>query len=177
MIDTTAVITESNPIYCAFEVFGPAHMSPAMSMNSRIVATTLGYLGLGYLYSKGRDLSKRIFHITDQTKERIQSHHDIAYTVAFNLALSPPMYAASQALAGEELNWEKIAAGTATSLIIGAVNGIPLGYTVEIFRDLTGIKECHRPSYAFFKEKSSKVKRLALASLISLSIGALGAIY
>jgi len=175
VVDTTAIVAESNPIFGAVEL-GLIGMTPAASLNSRVLATTVGYLGLARLYSSGRDFSRRIFNITDQTRERVQAYHDLAYAVTFNFAFSPIMYAAAQRFAGEDLDWKKIALGTGMSLLLGAANGIPLGYSIDVFRDLTGIEECKRPSY-FLKKQSPRVKRLALAGIIALSLGVTGLMY
>lgn len=177
VVDSTALLAESSPIFSAFEV-GIAGMSDATSMNARMLATGIAYIGVGYLFGKGRDLSRKLFKITDQTKERIQHIHDIGYTAAFNLAISPLMYVISQTLAGEGIDLTKIAIGTAAATAFGAVNGSPMGYTVDVFRDLSGVRECNRPSYPnFLKRQNSKVKKGILIGLIGLSIGAMGLIY
>ena len=177
IVDSTAALAEATPVFSAFEV-GIAGMSNATSINARILAAGIFYAGAGYLFGKGRDLSRKLFKITDQTKERMQQIHDIGYTAAFNFAISPPLYAISQTLAGEDINLKKIAIGTATAVAFGAVNGIALGYTVDVFRDLTGLKECNRQSYpGFIKRQSSKVKKGILAGLLGVSIGVIGLIY
>lgn len=177
LVDSTALLAESTPVFAAFEV-GIAGMSDATSMNARMLAAGIAYAGVGYLFGKGRDLSRKLLKITDQTKERIQQICDIGYTVSFNIAVSPPMYAISQTLAGEDIDFGKIAIGTAAAVAFGAINGVPLGYTVDVFRDLSGIKECNRPSYPkFFKGQGKRIKRGILAGLIGASIGISGMIY
>lgn len=177
IIDSTAMLAESTPIFAAFET-GLAGMSDATSINARLLAVGINYAGLGYLFSKGRDLSKKLFKITDKTKEKIQTIHDIAYSGAFNLVFSPPMYALSQTLAGEDINLTKILIGTAAATGFGAINGSPIGYAVDVFRDLSGIKKCNRQSYPnFIKKQGSKIKKGILVGLIGASIGATGLIY
>lgn len=177
VVDSTALLAESTPVFAAFEV-GIAGMSDATSMNARMLAAGIAYAGVGYLFGKGRDLSRKVFKITDQTKERTQHIHDVGYTAAFNLAISPPMYAISQTLAGEDIDLTKIAIGTAAATAFGAVNGSPMGYAVDVFRDLSGVRECNRPSYPkFLKKQSAKVKKGILAGLIGASIGVAGLIY
>lgn len=177
VVDSTALLVESNPLYCALEV-GIAGMSVATSMNARILATGIAYAGVGSLLSKGRDLSRKLFKITDQTKERIQCIHDIGYTAAFNLVTCPPMYAVSQTLAGEDIDPIKIAIGTLAGTIFGSINGPPMGYAVDTFRDLSGIRKCNRLSYPnFLKGQSSKVKKVILTGLVGASIGTMGLIY
>lgn len=177
VVDSTSMLAESHPVFSAFEV-GIAKMSDTTSINARLLATGIAYAGMGYLFGKGRDLSRKFFKITDQTKEKIQHIHDIAYTAAFNLAIAPPMYAVSQILAKEDIDLRKIVIGSATATVFGAVNGSPMGYAVDVFRDLSGIKECNRPSYPnFLKRQSSKIKKGILTGLIAASIGAMGLIY
>ena len=88
-----------------------------------------------------------LFKITDETREVFQYAHDIAYTAALNLLITPPLYAASQMIAGEDLEPNKIAIGTLMATGLGAVNGGFLGYAVDVFRDLTGLVEVNRTSY------------------------------
>lgn len=171
IIDSTACLAEASPVFSIFEV-GVAGLSDATSINARLLSAGLFYGGLGYLFAKGRDLSRKIFRITDKTKEKIQYVHDAAYAGVFTLVTSPPIYAVSQALAGEDIDLTKIAIGTATATLLGGANGSPVGYTIDVFRDLSGIKECNRPSYPnFIKKQSSKVKKGILAGMIAASIG------
>ncbi len=176
-IDSTALLAESTPVFAAFEV-GIAGMSDATSTNARMLAAGIAYAGVGYLFGKGRDLSRKLFKITDLTKERVQHIHDVVYTAAFNLSISPPIYALSQTLAGEDIDLTKIAIGSAAATAFGAVNGSPMGYAVDVFRDLSGVRECNRPSYPkLLKRQSAKVKKGILAGLIGASIGLTGLIY
>ncbi|MDP2908271.1 MAG: hypothetical protein Q8N77_00520 [Nanoarchaeota archaeon] len=177
IIDSTACLAEASPVFSAFEV-GVAGLSDATSINARLLAAGMFYAGFGYLFTKGRDLSRKIFGITDKTKEKIQHAHDAAYAGILTLVTSPPIYAVSQAIAGEDIDLTKIAIGTATATLLGAANGGPVGYAVDVFRDLSGIKECNRTSYpSFLKKQSSKVKKGILAGMIAASIGLMGLVY
>ena len=69
LVDSTAILAESTPIYAAFETF-VAGMSNKVSMTTRVLAATSAYAGLGYVYGKGRDASRRLLKINDTTKER-----------------------------------------------------------------------------------------------------------
>lgn len=133
-VDSTAIMTESTPLYAAFETF-IAGMSPQISLNTRLISAASAYCGLGWVYAKGRDLSRRLFHIDETTKERTQLRHDTAYNAAFNFALSPIFYLAAGARDPKE-----IAIGTACGLAFGAVNGAPMGLAVDAFRDFTGVR-------------------------------------
>lgn len=175
--DSTALLAESTPVFSVFEVYA-TKMSNASSVNARLLAGLIAYAVIGYLFGKGRDISRKYFNIHDKTKESIQTLHDVAYTAGFNFLISPPMYAISQTLANEELDIKKIAIGTLLAGIFGAINGSPMGYAVDIFRDLSGIKECKRPSYPkILKKQNKKVKKLVLAGIIGASIGITSLIY
>lgn len=171
IIDSTAMLAESTPIFAAFET-GLAGMSDEVSINAKLFAAGLTYLGgLGYVYAKGRDLSKKLFKIKDATKEKIQGLHDAVYSGAFNLIVVPAIYFVSEAR-----NIEEIAIGTAGAVAIGLVNGAPMGYAVDLFRDLTGLKNCERPSYPkLLKRQNSKIKKslavLLTAGAIALTAG------
>lgn len=149
VIDSTAMLAESTPIFAAFET-GFAGMSDETSMNARLFAVGLTYLGgMGIAYSKGRDFYRKAVHITDKTKERIQSLNDATYTALFNLVVSPAIYYISGSRDVKE-----IAMGTFGAMILGMVNGAPMGYAVDTFRDLAGLKKCERPSYPNILKKT-----------------------
>jgi len=171
IVDSTALLAESTPVFAAFEV-GLAGMSDEVSLNARLFAAGLTYFGgMGYFYGKGRDLYRKALHITDKTKERKQTIHDAIYTGLFNLIAAPIIYVG----AGSR-DIKEIAIGTASAVAFGAINGAPLGYSVDLFRDLTGLKECGRPSYPkLLKKQNSKIKKslavLAVAASVALTAG------
>jgi hypothetical protein len=173
LVDSTAMLAESTPAFAAFET-RIAGMSDEVSINARMLAAGLTYLGgMGWAYAKGRDLSRKLFKITETSRERIQSLHDAAYLGAFNLVVAPLIYVASGAKDAKE-----IAIGTASAIGFGLVNGAPMGYAVDMFRDLTGLKDCERPSYpSLLKRQNSKVKKGLAALLVGSAIALTAGIY
>lgn len=170
VIDSTALLTESTPAFAAYETF-IAGMSTEVSMNTRLLVALSTYAGLGYVFGKGRDISKNFFRVTDKTSERFQQLHDALYTVAFNLALSPAFY-----LAAGETDAKKVAIGTACAMGLGAINGGPMGYAVDAFRDLTGLKESERVP-ELVRKQNSKLKKTLATILVGGAIALAAAIY
>src|SRR3989344_6798848 len=172
IVDTTALLVETNPIFSAFEV-AIAGISIEKSITARLLATAMGYAGLGGAYGKGRDAWRKLWKIEDNTSEKVKLSCDTVYNTLFNLMLSPPLYLVS----GEE-DFKKIAIGTACAVGIGFVNGPFVGYTVDAFRDLSGLKTNERSSYPYFvKRQSSLVKKGIAATLIATSIVSMALIY
>lgn len=170
--DSTAMITEATPVFAAFET-GIAGMADGASLNARIIATLFCYAGMGGAYGKGRDAWRKLFKVTDKTRERTQYAHDIAYTAAFNIAVGPVIY-----LISGVRNIEEIIIGTACAAVFGAVNGGPLGYAVDAFRDLSGIKPCERKSYPeLVKKQPSKIKKGIIAGAMVAMIGVTSMVY
>ncbi len=170
LVDSTAMIAESTPIFAVFET-GLAGMSDDVSINARLLSIGLAYSGMSYAYTKGRDLSRKLFKIKETAKEKIQILHDTFYLGAFSLAVAPAVYFASGIR-----NPKEIIIGTAGAIAIGLINGAPMGYTVDLFRDLTGLKNCERPSYpTSLKRLNSKTKKslvvLLTAGAIALTAG------
>ncbi len=166
------MLTESNPIYSFIET-GIAGMSVDVSIRARLLATGLSYLGLGYIFAKGREFSKEIFKITQKTKEKIQHFHDMTYTTAFNLALTPIIYYISGAR-----GWREIALGVCTASFWGAINGGALGASVDVFEDLASLKSCERRWYPnVIKRQNPKVKKTIAIGLVATSIGLMALIY
>lgn len=171
-VDSTAILAESTPVLAFFET-RIAGMSNQVSINARVLAAGLTYFaGTGYIYARGRDLSKRVFGVTDQTRERLQAIHDAAYLGAFNLVIAPLIYLASGAR-----DIREIAVGTAAAIAFGLVNGGPMGYAVDVFRDLTGLKECRRLSYRVLKKQDARIKRALPALFVGAAIVVTAGIY
>jgi len=171
-VDTTGLLTESNPVFTAFEV-GVAGMSDEVSIRARVVASGLAFLGLGSLYGKGRDMSRGLFHITDQTSEKAQSLHDALYSSLFSMCIAPPIY-----LASGSRDLKEIVVGTLCGAGFSAINGMPQGFAVDVYRDLVGIKSCERRIYPeYLRNQSQKAKRTLAIGLAVASIGLMGLIY
>jgi len=171
LIDSTAILTIGTPISAAMEV-GLAGMSDEVSMNARLIAVGLYYGGLGSIVSRGRDLWRKGFKITDTAKERIQFIHDAAYLTAFNSVFNPVFYYASGSRDLKEIAIATVAAA-GLSLSLGGV----AGYAIDGFRDLTGLKESQRVPKSI-REKDSKTKKslaaLAVAGSLALTAGIYG---
>ncbi len=171
LVDTTAILVPTNPIFSAMEV-GISGMSDKVSIDSRLTVAALSYGGLGWVYSKGRDLSRKIFGINDQTRERIQTLHDSAYTLAFNLVAIPPIYLSM----GADLKQASI--GSFFAAALGVATGPVMGYSIDVARDLTGLKESNRKSYPnIVKRQKSYVKKCLAGLLAAGSILAMAGIY
>lgn len=171
-VDTTALLTASNPIFSALEVTA-CGMSDELSIHARLLATGTAYAGIGTLFRMGRDFSRRIFEINDQTKERTQGIHDTLYAMGFNLLISPPMYI----LAGAR-SLKEIAAGTALGVGFGLAGGWPMGYAIDVFSDLTGLQKSERKSYPeIIRKQKSKIKKGLAVSLTLGSIALMSGIY
>jgi hypothetical protein len=127
--------------------------------------------GLGLVYGKGRDLWRRVRNITDKSSEKVQQINDAVYTGLFNLVCIPGVYIASGATDPKE-----IAVGTATAAVIGGLNGMPLGYTVDLFRDLTGFRKSERVP-KFISERSPATKKGLAALLLGASAGLTSLVY
>jgi len=166
------MIAESTPLFAAFEI-GIIGMSDEISMNARLIGVSLAYAGIGSAISKGRDLWRKSFNLTDKTNEKIQILHDTVYMAAFNLIAGPIIYYASGSR-----DLKEIAAGTALGIVIGSANGGPLGYAIDSFRDLIGTKKCERSSYPnILKNQATKTKKWIAAGLIITSLSATAGIY
>src|SRR3989344_4308879 len=124
-VDSTAILTVTNPMYTALEM-GPAGMSSETSMHSRILGSALMYAGFGSLYAQGRDLSKRMFGITDAASERAKTLHDTLYTFVYLAAFQPPFYYAAGSRSIKE-----IAIGAVGSALMGLLSGPVTGYALD----------------------------------------------
>jgi hypothetical protein len=201
LINSTAVLAESHPFYSIYEV-GLAGMTFETSVNARLTSTALAYFGFGWLYGKGRRLTRRALGINDNSPEKVQRRCDVGFNGLFNLALSPPIYIWCGAR-----DWKEIAVGTGCAVVLGLINGAPTGYAIDAFEDLTGLRSndriptalnrladtldkpsviMPRLSYVADKLRNSaasirkfkpRTKKGIAAGLVAVSIGAMALIY
>ncbi len=170
LVDSTSMVAIGTPISAAMEV-GIAGMSDDVSFNARLIAAGLAYGGMGSLFSRGRDLWRKGFGVTNQTKEKIQGMHDIAYFTSVNLAFSPLFYYASGSRDLKEITY-----GTLAAVALNISLGWPAGFTIDTMRALAGIKESERlPTKV--KNLNSKTKKSLVALAIVGSLAITGGIY
>ncbi len=170
IIDTTALLSSTNPFYGLFEKIAYG-MSNETSINARVNIAEMSYLGLGLIFAKGRDLSRKLFHVNDKTKESIQTAHDGLYSSAFNAALGPVLYT----LSGSQ-DWKEIAVATLGNMVLAFPTGIVAGYAIDAARDLTGIEESKRIPKSV-RNINPNLKKTIAAVLVGASLGLMALIY
>lgn len=170
LVDSTAINVTVTPIFTIFET-SVAGMSDENSLNARTLAVTLNYAGLGRVFSKGLDISRKLFNINPETSEKIKQLHDAVYAVGYCAVLQPPFYYA----AGVR-NLKEIAIGTAVGMGLALCIGGPVGHTVDSFRDLTGLQKSERVPN-FIRKQNSKIKKGIAVALTAASIGLTAGIY
>jgi hypothetical protein len=169
-VDSTAMMVASTPIAALMEKT-IAGMSDEVSINARLLAAGLTYAGVGEIFSKGRDSWRNLFKISDITSEKKQQVMDSLYACTFNLATSPLFYYA----AGSR-NIKEILVGTGIGLGLGFCMGGPVGYAIDLSRDLTGIGQSERiPS--LIKKQNEKIKKSLFALTIAASLAITSGIY
>lgn len=170
LCDTTALLTASTPLFAGLEV-SLAGMSVETSTSARIMGALLGYAGMGRLFTKGLDVSRNLLKIKPETKEIIKQIHDISYAAAYNAVIGPAFY---YAVGVRDL--KQIAIGTGIGVGLSLVAGAPMGYAVDAFRDLAGIKSSERIPKIVSKQ-SPNMKKSLMAILAAASIGLTAGVY
>jgi len=168
LIDSTALLVASYPIYAAFET-RIAGINNASSIHSKVIVGALTYGGMGFLYGKVRDVSRRLFGIKPETSEAMKYAHDVAYSAGFNLVTNPLFYYA----AGVR-DIKQIAIATGLSIGVSLAMGGAFGYSIDALRDLTGLKESERlPKSidALHSRAKKTVAALAVAGSFALTTG------
>lgn len=171
VVDTTGMLATTFPLCSAVEVF-INRMSNQVSRGAKYFGAELSYAGLGFAFAKGRDVSRRVFGVNDQSSELVKGVHDGLYTAAFNVVATPFIYWAQGADFKEGL------LGGVSMAVLSPVTGPLAGYGIDVMRDLTGLGECNRSSYPdVVKNRSPAVKKGLAALLAAGSIAAMGGIY
>ncbi|MBI2102326.1 L-alanine exporter AlaE [Candidatus Woesearchaeota archaeon] len=168
--DCTAVAVVSTPAYALMEK-AVAGMSDKVSLDSRLWAAGLGYVGLNSLISLGRDYSRRMFGITHDDQKFFRKNHDPIYFGAAVVASNPLFYLAMGAR-----DLKEIVVGTLAGAAVALAVGKPTGYVIDWFRDFFGIKKAERLP-RFMKNAGPQKKKLLAAGLIAASAALTGAIY
>jgi hypothetical protein len=170
VVDSTAILVLSNPLYSTLETV-VSGMSNSNSINARTFGTGLTYAGMGRLFTKGLDLSRKKFNIVSESSEKVKHLHDAFYSAAFNIAISPPIY-----LAAGVRDAKEIALGTVSAAGMAFFAGGSFGYAVDAYRDLMGIQDSVRIP-ELVRRQNGKLKIGLAAALVASSIGAMGLIY
>ena len=170
LVDSTAVAASMSPLMAAIEV-GAAKMPNSTAINARLLGAALLYAGFGSIYSGGRDTSKRLFTITRETNEIKKYVHDGLFTFAYTALLQPPFYY----VAGSR-DVREIVIGTLGAAAVATVFGPVFGYSIDAYRDLTGIEESERLA-GFVKNQTPTTKKYIASLLTAGSVAALAGIY
>ena len=170
IVDSTALIVVASPIASVMEVFTTT-MTNDISIRARFFAAGLVYAGIGSLLARGRDGWRKLFKVTQKSKEKVQYVCDAVYGAVFNLGFQPVFYY----IAGSR-DITQIATLTVIGMGLGTLTGGIIGHSIDVFRDLTGIKESERlPKY--IKELGPKMKIAVAAGLITAFFGISSGIY
>ncbi|MBW3004827.1 L-alanine exporter AlaE [Candidatus Woesearchaeota archaeon] len=168
--DSAALFAVSTPCGAFLENV-LAGMADEVSLKSRLIVGGLYLAGIGGALGYGRDISKKLCSITDETKERYQQIHDMVYIGAATVVVNPPIYIAAGAK-----DFKEIAIGTLCAAAVACASGGIMGYSVDLFRDLTGYKPSSRVPKKVQKARPSLKKALA-AGVFTAAMGLAGLVY
>jgi len=185
-VDCTSLLFSTYPIAIAFEVnagkilehipyLGDNSMdlSDDLSVKAKLTISVWTYLGLGSVYSRGRQLSRRLFNITRESNEMTQAIHDTLYPAAFNSFVGPALYFTSGAR-----DLREIVSGATVLIGLGIGTGWLMGYAIDAGRDLAGLENCERSTYPDILRRQNKLTKRAIgAGLVGASIGLCSLIY
>jgi hypothetical protein len=172
VVSSTAQLAVATPVYAALETMCYA-MSDSVSMDSRVNAAMATYCGVGFLVTKGRELYRNVFRVSQLASEKAQSIHDSLYLAAFSVPYSLVLYTVSG-----ETDWFKIGLGTGIGAVSSFVVGPAMGYAMDAGADLMGLSECKRPSYVKrLGQLSSRAKKGVAAVAVGTSLGLTALVY
>ena len=171
LVDTTAIVAEVTPIATMSDMFYVG-LTQSESVDIRVKAAILSYSGVSFLTARGRDLSRKFFHVYESSSERRQWVHDTAFNMTMNALTTAPIFLSAGA------SFEETVKGTLFGIGLGLVNGYPVGCAIDTFRDLAGIVPCKRKWYpARLRDASMGVKRAVMIGALALSYCAISSVY
>jgi hypothetical protein len=173
-----AVITVATPIFALGEIGSWALYENAeliseqianatsipheQSINAKFLGAGICFAGVGAAIEYTRKKSREYFKIPKKSKERIQKLHDCLHLAAFNLSITPIIYAISGGRSFQELAFPA-ALATTIGLFSGGLNGVAM----DSYKDLCGLEECERQLYPnLIKRQGPKIKK-GLAALVT----------
>ena len=173
VIDATALVVASQPMYAFFELY-VWPMPPTVSLGSRLWAIGATYAGVGFLVATCREWWKSRAGICSGKSERKKWIHDMAYKAVFNAATQPVTYVAVGLFTGGVALQDVIGGTAATTLVAFASGGYEC-YVLDTFRELWGIKPPERLPMCVQEKSSAQKKGIALtfSALSYLSLGLL----
>lgn len=192
-VTTTAILVASNPIQVAADTFINEYLGLVadaanftwLGLNNLMAMTDgkswggkqgmalMMYGGFGLAYSKLRAKSIKYFgippprklngpddrHTPEEIRDEVRlAKHDFWLTAAYSSA----MLVAGYHIFGEH-NWTKIACATITSCLTQPVRGPLVGYMMDVFKDLIGLQECHRPTYPQSVRRLGRLPKFGVA--------------
>ncbi len=168
--NSTAILMSVTPIYAIVELF-VLNMAELVSLKARLITILITYLGLGFLFAKGRNISKRIFNVSEEfSHESTIVVHDLLYLVGFNFCLTPLLYLVSGASPRE------IVLGTSFALGMAFIAGPINGFFIDAAGELTGLNSSLRLPVAV-RQLDQASKTTILFGVLMLVLLGLGFVY
>lgn len=161
LTDVIGGATIGSPLYAYLETQWGG-MSYTYSGYSKISGLTTSLLGLGSVFSRGRDLSRKLFKISNEkglAKSCVRFLHDGIYSTLFAYPSSMLNYTLSGTPSNEKDS------STFNNMIVASFAGAICSISIDIYRDLMGTEECHYIP-RFIKNQNPKIKR-SLATLLT----------
>lgn len=176
-IDTTGMLTSSNPLFTISEKF--FGMSDKLSIYNRVGASVLFYFGMGYLFVRGRDMYYHLLGVGKDSNYKLI--HDAAWGAIFGALLNGVITTASvlfnEIISPSDIQFlDEIVGGVKAGAVTGSITGGPSGYFIDMFRDLTDVNPAGRLPYRI-RSLPPKLKKGFAAGLVGASIGVMSLIY
>jgi hypothetical protein len=169
LVDTTAILVVVTIIFAAIEIY-IYDLSIQISYNSRIFIFIIHYLGVGFLFSFLRDKMRKVFEITNKSKEYIIQIFDLVYNFCFVTIISLITYSYNGVLFPEFIIISIV------SGIMVAPLGIFIGYSIDFYRALFYNDNNKRIPLIFRKQKKN-IRWLILIGVTIILISLVGLVY
>ncbi len=174
MVDATALVVASQPVYAFFELY-VGHVPPDTSFGSRLWAIGTTYAGVGLLVSMCREWWKSRARIAPGSSEKRKLIHDMGYKAVFNVLTQPITYV-GVGLFTEGMSVEKIVSGTVATTVVAFLSGGYECYVLDAFRELWGVNAPERLPMCVQNMTSAQKKGIALV-FSAVSYVSLGFLY
>lgn len=153
------------PVFSIMEVT-KGHLTPTQSIDARGFSYVAGLAGIGSLYSRGNDLTRRLGTRIGFTSVKSEKIIDSIYGAAFFYMYSLALYTAISKMSIADAQPASISAG-----IIGMFIGAPIGYYTNLFRDAFNFENKDaKPTFLRGASLKKKIGAVVLSTSVALSL-------
>jgi len=180
-VEATGMLIPTTPFFAAFETLIPKYLgyaepmiskyiafpeyTPSDSVDARIKTIAAMYIGFGFLFSKGRDISRESFNIDKESRGIFKKIHDGIYAATIGLPAAAYLYYTNDDLSNLQII-QGVVASTVASSVLGMVTGLGIDYARDLMQNKKSVRV---PDYISNLPRNAKYAIVGVSALASIA--------